>query len=91
MSRKQVVLGDGADWIKTEAALQFPHATTILDWPHLWRVIQKAIRAPHPKQSSTQRAWRKQQYEMLTPLLWQGEVEQALAHPATSSRGARSD
>jgi hypothetical protein len=25
-------------------------------------------------------AWRKQQYEVLRPLLWQGQVDQALAH-----------
>lgn len=29
---RQVVVGDGADWIKTEADLHFPQAVKILDW-----------------------------------------------------------
>ena len=31
---EQVVLGDGAGWIKTQAELHFPEAFTILDWAH---------------------------------------------------------
>jgi Integrase core domain len=31
---EQVVLGDGAEWIKTQAELHFPEAVTILDWAH---------------------------------------------------------
>jgi hypothetical protein len=34
-ARQQVVLGDGADWIKTQADAHFPDAVKILDWPHL--------------------------------------------------------
>lgn len=79
-AHRQVVVGDGADWIKTEADLHFPEATKILDWPHLWRKIQAAIRAVGPGQSKVQRTWRKEQYEQLQPLLWQGQVEAALAH-----------
>lgn len=45
---RQAVLGDGADWIKTQAALHFPDATTILDWAHLERAVHKAIRATRP-------------------------------------------
>jgi hypothetical protein len=30
-AKGQVVVGDGADWIKTKADLHFPHATKILD------------------------------------------------------------
>ena len=74
------MVGDGAEWIKTEADLHFPEATKILDWPHLWRNIQAAIRAVGPGQSQLQRSWRKEQYELLQPLLWQGQVEPALRH-----------
>lgn len=87
-AKRQVVVGDGADWIKTEADLHFPYATKILDWPHLWRVIHKAMRARCPGQGQAQRQWRKQQYEILTPLLWQGQVEGALTHlQALRTRG----
>jgi hypothetical protein len=75
-----VVVGDGAEWIKTEADLHFPQAVKILDWPHLWRKIQSAIRAVEPGQSKRERAWRKAQYEKLRALLWQGKVDAALAH-----------
>jgi hypothetical protein len=57
---RQVGVGDGADWIKTEADLHFPQAVKILDWPHLWRKIHAAIRAVHPGRSKTARQWRKQ-------------------------------
>lgn len=75
--------GDGADWIKTEADLHFPQAVKILDWPHLWRKIQAAIRALGPGQSQRQRAWRKGQYEHLQLFLWQGQVDAALTHLQT--------
>jgi hypothetical protein len=35
-ARQQVVLGDEADWIKTQADVHFPEAVKILDWAHLW-------------------------------------------------------
>ena len=75
-----MVVGDGAEWIKTEADLHFPQAVKILDWPHLWRKIKSAIRAVGPGQSKRERAWRKAQYEKLRALLWQGQVDAALAH-----------
>jgi len=74
------VLGDGADWIKTQANEHFPAAVKILDWPHLWRKIRAAVRAVQPGSHPARRAWRKQQFEMLLTLLWEGEREQALAH-----------
>lgn len=80
---RQVGLGDGADGIKTETQRHFPDAVKIRDWSHLWRVIQKAIRARRPGQGAIQRTWRKQQYEMLLPLLWQGDVQAALTHLQT--------
>jgi hypothetical protein len=52
----------------------------ILDRSHLWRKIRDAVRAVQPGKRTTRRAWRKEQYEVLLPLLWQGEREAALAH-----------
>ena len=77
---QQVVLGDGAQWIKTQANAHFPDAVKVLDWPHLWRKVRDAVRAVQPGKRAARRAWRKEQYEVLLPLLWQGEREQALAH-----------
>lgn len=79
-AKQQVVLGDGAGWIKTQAGEHFPEAVKILDWPHLWRKIRDAVRAIQPGKRAARRAWRKEQYEVLLPLLWEGEREQALTH-----------
>jgi hypothetical protein len=79
-ARQQVVLGDGADWIKTQAQEHFPDAMKVLDWPHLWRKIQTVVRALQPGKHPARRAWRKAQYEVLLPLLWQGACEEALRH-----------
>ena len=79
-AKQQVVLGDGANWIKTQAAEHFPAAVRILDWPHLWRKIRDAVRAIQPGKHAARRTWRKAQYEVLLPLLWQGQHEQASRH-----------
>ncbi len=77
---QQVVLGDGAEWIKAQADLHFPDAVKVLDWPHLWRKIQQAVCTLQPGKHPARRAWRKAQYEVLLPLLWAGERTQALQH-----------
>lgn len=87
----QVVVGDGAHWIKTQADVHFPQAVKILDWPHLWRKIHAAIRAVRPGQSKPAREWRKGQYETLSPLLWQGQVDAALAHLHALRPGANQE
>jgi hypothetical protein len=79
-ARQQVVIGDGADWIKTQTEEHFPDAVKVLDWPHLWRKVQAAVRALQPGQRPARRAWRKQQYEVLLPLLWNGECLGARTH-----------
>ena len=79
-AHQQVVLGDGAEWIKTQADVHFPDAVKILDWPHLWRKVQAAVRAVQPGKRPARRAWRKAQYEVLLPLLWTGERLGALTH-----------
>ena len=72
----QVVLGDGAAWIKTQAALHFPEATPILDWPHLGRAVRRAIRAARP--GARRRAERRALHQAIPQHLWRGEVDAAL-------------
>lgn len=74
-AQAQVVLGDGANWIKSEAALHFPEAVTILDWPQLWRVVQAAVRAARP--GPRWRAVRRECYQALHQALWFGQVDMA--------------
>lgn len=78
--KQQGILEDGTDWIKTQSEEHFPEVVKILHWPHLCRKIQAAIRALQPGQRTARRAWRKEQYEALFPLLWEGEREQALTY-----------
>jgi len=40
-----VVVADGAAWISKQTDWHFPRATKILDWPHLWRAVAKAVRS----------------------------------------------
>lgn len=75
-SPKQVVLGDGATWIKTQAAWQFPDAVKILDWPHLQRAVHKAIRAARPGRKEKEERGRL--YEEVGGALWEGNVDEAL-------------
>lgn len=82
-ANRQVVLGDGAAWIKTQAREHFPDAVKILDWPHLWRKMRDAVRSLQPGKRAVRCAWRKEQYEILLPLFWEGKPEQALAHLQT--------
>jgi len=74
---QQTVLGDGAAWIKTQAALHFPDATTILDWPHIDRAIHKAIRAARP--GTANKVVRRQAHQAIPALVWVGDVDGAVA------------
>lgn len=76
-ARRQQVLGDGADWIKTQADLHFPRALKTLDWGHVERVVHKAIRAALPGKSK--RVQRKELHAFIPARLWKGDVEGALA------------
>ncbi len=76
---KAVVLGDRAGWIKTQARQHFARAVKILDWPHLWRATQKAVRAARPGRACT--AERHRLYEQLRDYLWQGRVSDAIELP----------
>lgn len=75
-SRQQVVLGDGAEWIKTQVAWQFPNAVKILDWSHLERAMHKAIRAGRP--GKERKAERKELYMGVGGALWEGRLDDAL-------------
>jgi hypothetical protein len=84
----QVVLGDGASWIKTQAALHFPQATAILDWPHVARAVHRAIRAARP--GAGRRAERRELHHAIPECLWRGEIDAALGalralRPATEA------
>jgi len=77
-SSEQVVIADGAPWIKTQTQRHFPEATCILDWPHLWRTMAKAVRAVGLQREAEPR-WVKRQLRQLGDWLWKGEVEPAKA------------
>jgi len=73
---EQLVLGDGADWIKTEADLHFPDAVGILDWAHVARALHKAIRAACPGPNNRDR--RRDLHQAIPATLWQGQVDATL-------------
>lgn len=75
-AREQVVLGDGAAWIRTQADLHFPAAVGILDWAHVSRAPHKAIRAARPGQAH--RALRRALHRTLPDTLWHGDVAATL-------------
>ena len=75
-SAVQVVLGDGAAWIKTQAQLHFPDAVHILDWAHLERTVHKAIRTARP--GPAYRDERRALYQLVDGQLWEGAVVVAL-------------
>jgi hypothetical protein len=74
---EQLVLGDGAEWIKTQAAEHFPDAVGILDWAHVARAVHKAIRAACP--GPAQRARRHDLHQQIPDALWHGNLPAALA------------
>lgn len=74
---EQLVLGDGAEWIKTQAALHFPEAVGILDWAHVERALHKAIRAARPGRAH--RELRRELHRAVPDLLWHGEREATVA------------
>jgi hypothetical protein len=70
---EQVVVSDGAGWIKQVARSHFPQALGILDWGHLARALHKAIRAARP--GAPRRAQRRELHQTLGALAWQGEID----------------
>ncbi len=76
-AQEQLVLGDGAEWIKTQATLHFPGALGILDWAHAERALHQAIRAARPGRAH--RDLRRELHRTIPDLLWHGDVEATLA------------
>lgn len=76
-AHEQVVLGDGAAWIRTQADLHFPAAVGILDWAHVSRALHKAIRAARP--GRVHQALRRELHRTLPNTLWQGDLDATLA------------
>lgn len=74
---EQLVLGDGAAWIKTQATEHFPEAVGILDWAHVARAVHKAIRAACP--GPAHRARRRDLHQQIPDALWHGDLDAALA------------
>lgn len=76
-ARRRAVLGDGAGWIKTEAEQHFGSAVRVLDWPHVWRAIARAVRAARP--GKERRGERGELYASLRARLWRGRVDEAIS------------
>jgi len=76
--QEQVVVADGAEWIKQQAQRHFPTATCILDWPHLWRTMIKAVRAVCTQQQQSEK-WLAKQLLLLRQWLWRAETLKANA------------
>lgn len=76
-AHEQVVLGDGAGWIKTQARWHFPEALGILDWAHVSRALHKAIRAARPGRAHN--ALRRQLHQAIPDTLWHGDLDATLA------------
>ncbi|GCE10035.1 transposase [Dictyobacter aurantiacus] len=74
--QEQVVIADGAQWIKTQTQRHFPEATCILDWPHLWRTMIKAVRAVGLQREEDAK-WVTAQSKQLRTWLWKGQIEKA--------------
>jgi hypothetical protein len=77
VARTKVALGDGAGWIKTEVDRHFPEAHRILDWAHLARSVQRAIR--QARSGAKHRTERKELYQAVSEALWHGRIDEALA------------
>lgn len=70
---EQVVLGDGANWIKSQAEEHFPEALAVLDWPHPQRAIHKSIRAARPGPEHKEQ--RRGLHRDIPARLWAGDVD----------------
>lgn len=75
-AREQVVLGDGAAWIKTQADLHFPTAVGVLDWAHVERALHRAIRAACS--GPAHRDQRRELHRTVPELLWRGDLDATL-------------
>jgi hypothetical protein len=73
---RQVVVGDGANWIKEEAGMHFPWAVKILDWPHVARAVYRGVRAALPGKERQKE--RSKCSPRLLDWLWEGKTSEAV-------------
>jgi hypothetical protein len=71
-AQKQVVMGDGAEWIWNLAALHFPDAIPIVDLYHARQHLWELARRLHPHNEGKQKAWMKVHQKRL---LDRGKIE----------------
>jgi len=75
-ARKIVILGDGAEWIRTLAELHFPDAIHIVDLYHARQHLWDVARALFPNDPISQKAWMKVHQKRL---LDKGKIEKLVA------------
>src|SRR5208282_2769023 len=71
-AQKQVVMGDGAEWIWNLAALHFPDAIHIVDLYHARQHLWELARRLYPNDQGKQKAWMKAHQQRL---LDKGKIE----------------
>jgi hypothetical protein len=74
-AQRVILLGDGANWIRTLHQEHFYDATYVLDWFHLGRAVNDALR---PAKADLGADYIAAQRLTLRDLLWFGEVDLAL-------------
>src|SRR5208282_5323918 len=75
-AQKQVVMGDGAEWIWNLAALHFPGAMQIVDLYHARQHLWELVRRLYPNDEGKQKAWMKVHQKRL---LDKGKIEKLVS------------
>ncbi len=75
-AQKQVVMGDGAEWIWNLAALHFPGAILIVDLYHARQHLGELVRSLYPQDEGQRKAWMKAHQKRL---LDKGKIEKLVA------------
>ena len=75
-AQKQVVMGDGAEWIWNLAALHFPGAILIVDLYHARQHLWELVRSLYPQDEGKRKAWMKAHQKRL---LDKGKIEKLVA------------
>jgi hypothetical protein len=71
-AQKQVVMGDGAEWIRNLSAEHFPGAIQIVDLYHARQHLWEVVRTLYPNEAGKQKAWMKVHQKRL---LDKGKIE----------------
>jgi hypothetical protein len=75
-AQKQVVMGDGAEWIWNLAALHFPGALEIVDLYHARQHLWELVRSLYPQDEGKWKAWMQVHQKRL---LDKGKIEKLVA------------